>query len=140
MLQTMHKENEPPQKPLPSFQNTGTIGRPIEAEAPALSRNIRLQGKALCTTEDAVVLHSAAGKEDACFTNACRIIHGPGGLMTRKPYLILFRDEPGRQVEEIIKGLLKGHPEEFPDPDDSYAAPILHNGIYYDERIRWITI
>lgn len=140
MLQTMHKENEPPQKTLPSFQNTGEIGRLIRTDASALTRKIWLQGKVLCTTEDAVILHSIAGKEDASFTGACRIIHGPGGSMTRKPYLILFREESGDQVEEIVKGLLKDHPVEFPDPDDSYTVPVLHNGIYYDERIRWITI
>lgn len=110
------------------------------SNTPVLSQNIYLKKKCFITTEDAVILRSEATKNISYYTDAYRIIHGPGMPMTKKPYIILCRNESDSELENIVEELLKKYPEEFPDPHDSYLIQFMWNGAYYDDRIRWKTV
>lgn len=106
----------------------------------ALSKSIFMNLKAFVTTEDAVIIRSKDNEPDRYFTNAYRIIHGPGKPTPQKPYIILCTDEPDQELSNIIEEKLKDYPEEFPDPADSCHVQFLYDGAYYDKRIRWTTI
>lgn len=105
-----------------------------------LSKSVFLNLKTFETTDDAVIIRSKDNEPDKYFTNAYRIIHGPGKPTPQKPYIILCTDEPDQELSRIIEEKLKDYPDEFPDPSDSYHVQFLFDGAYYDKRIRWTTI
>ena len=107
---------------------------------PILSKVVFLDKKSFVTTEDAVILHSETGQDDRYYTGAYRIIHGPGSPMTKKPYIILYRNESENKLNAIVEKLVKDYPDEFPDSHDSYLAQFMWNGAYFDNRIRWKTV
>ena len=112
----------------------------FNASAPALNKMICLNKKIFMTTKDAVILHTQKGQDDRFFTGAYRIIHGPGVRMTKKPYIILYKNESENEIETIVEELLKDYPEEFPNPNDSYIVQFMWDGVYFDNRIMWKTI
>lgn len=60
--------------------------------------------------------------------------------MTKKPYIILYKNESENEIETIVEELLKDYPEEFPNPNDSYIVQFMWDGVYFDNRIMWKTI
>lgn len=108
--------------------------------SPALTKMVCLDKKIFMTTKDAVILHTQKNQDDRFFTGAFRIIHGPGVQMTKKPYIILYKDESEKEIEDIIEELLKDYPEEFPNPKDSYIVQFMWSGVYFDTRILWKTV
>lgn len=112
----------------------------FDASAPALSKMICLDKKIFMTTQDAVILHTQKNQDDRFFTGAFRVIHGPGVPMTKKPYIILCKNESEKEIETIVEELLKDYPEEFPNPKDSYIVQFMWNGVYFDNRILWKTV
>lgn len=107
---------------------------------PALNRQIWFGQKSILTTKDAVILRSKPNQPDDYFTDARRIIHGPGRPMTKKPFIILFKDETANELEAIVEELVKDYPDEFHGPNDSYTVQIFWDGNYFDKRIIWKTV
>lgn len=119
--------------------DTGEQGT-FNASAPALDKLVCLYKKSFMTTKDAIILRTQEGQDDGFFTGAYRIMHGPGVQMTKRPYIILFKNESDAEITSIVEELLKDHSEEFPDPKDFYVVQFMWNGIYYDKRILWKTV
>ncbi len=117
----------------------GSKGR-YDSSVPALDKMICLKRKLFYTTKEAVILHSVENKRNEFFSNAFRIIHGPGVPTPAKPYIILFNSESEEELYKIVEDLLKNFPEEFPDPSDAYLVQFLYGGMYYDCRIKWGTV
>lgn len=107
---------------------------------PVLSKTIFLDKKCFATTEDAVILHSQIGQADGYFTGAYRIIHGPGVAKTKKPYIILYKNESEDELHMVLEKLLENYSEEFPNPHDAYLVQFMWSGTYFDDRIRWTTV
>ena len=105
-----------------------------------LTEDITISLKSLATTKDAVVIRAKNNAPDRTYTNAYRVIHGPGMPQTKVPYIFLCNDESEKEQYEILKEKLADYTDEFPDTKDAYIVQILFNGAYYDKRIRWKTI
>ena len=109
--------------------------------APILNNLILLKGKILKTTNDAVILKTDMSLRSEEFTQANRIIHGPEGTFTKKPYILLYRDDDIKDIGEITRKIVEEYAkDEFKNPYEAYAVQILHQGVYYDERIKWETV
>ena len=98
-----------------------------------------IKEKSFVATADAVILKSI-NDEDKNFLFAYRIINGPNGKATSKPYIILFKNENDAERIRIVKELASQYPEDFPEPDDVHYVQFLWQGEYFDKRIRWMTI
>ena len=108
---------------------------------PVLTNLIPIKGKMLKTTSDAVVLKTDMSLRNDEFTHADRIIHGPEGTFTKRPYILLYRDSDIRDIGEITRKIVEEYArDEFINPYEAYAVQILHQGMYYDERIKWETV
>jgi hypothetical protein len=116
-------------------KNSGSFDSTIK-----LTKSVHLNLKSLLTTEDAIIIRTKDNAPDRSFTNASRVIHGPGKPATKKPFIILYADENEQELYRILKEKLSAYPEEFPDTEDAYVVQILFDGAYYDKRIRWTTI
>ena len=103
-----------------------------------LTNQLCIRGKSLMTTDDAVILTANGDKDYAQFTQAYRLIHGPKGGLTECPYILLFSDADFDILDVIVSNLIENLAlQEFPDPNDTYAVPILYMGSAADERIQW---
>ena len=101
------------------------------------SKKILLKNKILLTTKDVIIMKQNINKELDEFTDALRVIHGPGGEKTKNPILFVFegdRTDATNQLMDIVK---QYELAEFPDPTDAFAVPIMLNGEFTDERICW---
>lgn len=114
--------------------------RAFDSNAQILSKFVFLNKKYFATTEDAVILHSQTGQQDGYFTEAYRVIHGPGEPLPRKPYIVLCREESDEELKQIVRQLLESYPEEFPNPSNAFLAQFLKEGQYYDNRIIWKSV
>lgn len=110
-------------------------------EAPILDNRVFLRGKMIKTTDDAVVLKSDYRAKDDDYTQAYRIVHGPGAGATKKPYILLLKKDEVSDCDSVMEDLVaKYASDEFPDSKDAFAVPILHDGMYFDQRIKWLTV
>ena len=111
-----------------------------QTNKPVLDKHVLLATKLLATTKDAIILKSQNDKDERNYTNAYRVIHGPDhGMMTKVPFIILYKDETANEVTAIAEELVKEYSEEFENNKDCHVVPILSNGEYYDNRIKWLT-
>ncbi len=76
-----------------------------------LTKGVYINLKSLLTTEDAVILRTKDNEPDRYFTNAFRVIHGPGKPTTKKPFILLYTDESEQEMYKILKEKLKDYPE-----------------------------
>lgn len=112
----------------------------FDPQAPILEHHVWLKNKALLATKDVVILKTDDNLAFDEFRNAYRIIHGPNGKITERPYIILSKNESAEEVEAIVQSkIASAAPEEFIDSQDAYIVQILFNGVYYDKRLRWLT-
>ncbi len=110
-------------------------------DTPVLDKLIFLRYKTLKTTKDAIILKTDMSLREDQFTQADRIIHGPEGGYTKKPYILLYNDSDISNLGEITQKLVEEYAkEEFFNPHEAYAVQILYQGLYYDERIKWETV
>ena len=105
-----------------------------------LTKDVFINMKSFATTDDAVIIRTNENAQDRSFSNAYRVIHGPGMPPTKKPYILLHNNENEQELYAILKDKLASYPEEFPNVDDAYVVQFLFDGAYFDKRVRWRTI
>ena len=101
---------------------------------------IRLKNKSLFITDDAIVMKKDLGMDNDAYTDACIVIHGPGGEKTEHPVVLLYNGDLNDAQQQLISLLPMYAQSEFPDIRDAYAVTIMTSGQLTDDRVVWNTI